>query len=188
MIIAIGAQNAFVLRQGIRRERVLLVVSLCALIDAALIAIGVGGVGMLIALSPTLTRFSAWGGAIFLFWYGLLAFRAALSPKALDPNTTESDSSLRSVVLTTLAVSLLNPHVYLDTVVLVGSLAAQYPADTRPFFAIGAILASLSWFFSLGYGARLLAPLFTRPAAWRILDLLVGVVMWVIAWGLLPVF
>ncbi len=189
LIIAIGAQNAFVLRQGLRRRHVFAVAVLCAAIDAALISLGAGGFGAVIATHPTITSVAAWGGVAFLAFYGARSFLAALHPGALDSgaDTDDAGTSLRAVVLATLAVSLLNPHVYLDTIVLLGSVAAQYPADVRLFFALGAMCASAVWFFSLAYGARLLAPLFARPIAWRALDVLVGCVMWWIAgslaWG-----
>ncbi len=188
LIIAIGAQNAFVLRQGLRRAYVLPVVATCTLCDWVLITIGAAGFGALVERFPALTTLTAWGGAAFLLFYGLLSFRSALKPGALDVDNEASSGprqTLPAVVAFTLAVSLLNPHVYLDTVVLVGGIAAQYPAAERVFFAAGAMLASLVWFFGLGYGARLLAPVFTSPAAWRVLDVIIGVVMWSIAASLI---
>lgn len=181
LIIAIGAQNAFVLRQGLLRRYVFVTALLCTLCDATLIALGVGGLGTLIAQAPTLTAIATWGGAAFLLWYGLRSFRAALRPSALNAAGATGTTSLRATVLTVLAFSLLNPHVYLDTVVLVGSIGARYPADQRGTFALGAMLASLIWFFGLAYGAAWLAPLFQRPIAWRILDAIIGGVMWTIA-------
>lgn len=189
LIIAIGAQNAFVLRQGVAERHVFAVAAICAGIDAALISLGAGGFGAVIASHPTITSVAAWGGVAFLGVYGARSFIAALHPGSLENRAdgAETDSSLRSIVMATLAVSLLNPHVYLDTVVLLGSVAAQYPADARVVFALGAMIASVVWFFSLAYGARLLAPLFARPVAWRVLDVFVGCVMWWIAgslaWG-----
>ena len=185
LIIAIGAQNAYVLRQGILRQHVFLVCAICATVDWALIAVGAGGFGTLVARFPTLTTIAAWGGAGFLLVYGGMAFRSAIHPGSLDTaHASQTGRGALSVVATTLAVSLLNPHVYLDTVVVLGSIAAQYPTDERIVFALGAGVASFVWFFGLGYGARLLAPVFERPAAWRILDVFVGVVMWWIAAGL----
>ncbi|MHB1342019.1 MAG: LysE/ArgO family amino acid transporter [Coriobacteriia bacterium] len=189
LIIAIGAQNAFVLRQGLLRHHVFPVAATCALIDAALISLGAGGFGRLVSAHPTATAIAAWGGVAFLAIYGGRSFLAALKPSALraEDNATSAASSLGTVLAATLAVSLLNPHVYLDTVVLLGSIAAQYPAPSRLFFALGAMSASGVWFFSLAYGARLLAPLFERPIAWRVLDVVVGIVMWWVAgslvWG-----
>ena len=190
LIIAIGAQNAFVLRQGIRHDHVLAVVAVCIACDWALIMLGALGFGSVIGRFPAVTAIAAWAGAAFLLVYGGLAFKSALRPGALS---TEGDSAgsgpragstTRTVVGATLAVSLLNPHVYLDTVVLIGSVAAQYAPQSRAFFALGAGAASAAWFATLGYGARLLAPLFARPAAWRVLDVIVGMVMWWIALSL----
>jgi L-lysine exporter family protein LysE/ArgO len=186
LIIAIGAQNAFVLRQGLRREHVLLVAATCATIDAVLIAFGAGGFGALVSGSPVITSVAAWGGAAFLFVYGLRSFRAAASPGGLEARAgDELQVTSRAAALgTTLAVSLLNPHVYLDTVVLLGSVAAQRAMPERAWFALGAMVASVGWFFSLGYGARLLAPIFARPRAWQALDVAIGIVMWWIATSL----
>lgn len=184
LIIAIGAQNAFVLRQGLRREHRFPVALICTLCDAALIALGAAGFGSLIAHNPLWIRLAAWAGALFLFFYGARAFRSAWKPTGLD--TAEAPpASVGTVLVTLLALSLLNPHVYLDTVVLVGGLSAQYPPHPRVFFALGAMTASLLWFFSLAFGASALAPLFRRPLAWRILDTVIGLVMWSIALGLL---
>ncbi len=185
LIIAIGAQNAFVLRQGLTRSYVFITALICALCDAVLIALGVGGVGTLITRNPGLTTFARWGGAAFLFWYGARAFWSALKPSALDAADASHSASLRGTVLTVLALSLLNPHVYLDTVVLLGSIGGQYPADERLTFALGAMLASWCWFFGLAYGAAWLAPLFRRPVAWRILDAGIGCIMWAIAASLI---
>jgi len=183
LIIAIGAQNAFVLRQGLRREQAVLVAAICAVCDAALIALGAAGVGSAIASLPWLARLASLGGAAFLLYYGASAFRRALSPAVLGP--ASAPATRGSVALTTLSVSLLNPHVYLDTLVLVGGLAGQYTAFPRLFFAFGAVCASCLWFFGLALGAARLAPLFQRPATWLILDCGVGFVMWAIALGLL---
>ncbi len=182
LIIAIGSQNAYVLRQGLRCEHVFVVCTLCFLGDAMLIALGVGGFGTLVNASPLLLQTTYWAGAIFLFGYGLRAFHAAYRPEVLAVDTTAGhDSGLARAVVTTLALTFLNPHVYLDTVLLLGSIAGQYPAGSRLFFALGAIGASLCWFYGLGYGARALAPLFRKPAAWRIMDALIGCIMWAIA-------
>lgn len=184
LIIAIGAQNAFVLRQGIARDRVLAVVATCIACDWVLIALGAAGFGRLVEAFPQVTSVAAWGGAAFLAVYGLRSFVAAAHPGALGTSRTagaRQESGLGPAVAATLAVSLLNPHVYLDTVVLVGGIAAQYPAATRWAFVAGAWAASFAWFAALGFGARLLAPLFARPGTWRVLDLAIGVVMWAIA-------
>ncbi len=186
LIIAIGAQNAFVLRQGLRRQHVFATATVCTLCDAVLILLGVGGLGSLIATVPLLSALATWGGAAFLLFYGLRSFRSALRPGTLEASKPSAAAGkLRGTILTVLALSLLNPHVYLDTVVLVGSIGAHYPAGERASFALGAMLASLTWFFGLAYGASWLAPLFQRPLAWRVLDMLVGCVMWGIALSLI---
>lgn len=184
LIVAIGAQNAFVLRQGLLRRHVLVVTTLCALSDAVLIAAGVAGLGGLVARSPVLLTVATLGGAAFLLAYGLLAAKRALRPARLTA-AEEGEAGLGRVVAATLAFTFLNPHVYLDTVVLVGSLSARYAGDARLAFALGAMTASFLWFYSLGFGARLLAPLFARPAAWRVLDGLIACVMVAIALSLL---
>ncbi len=185
LIIAIGAQNAFVLRQGLARDRVFLVAGLCFLCDAVLIALGAGGFATLITARPVLVAIAAWGGAFFLLVYGGRALYSALSPGGLRAADGTEPGTAWAVAGTTLAVSLLNPHVYLDTVILVGSLAAQFPGTERAAFALGAVAASFVWFYGLGYGAGRLAPLFARPAAWRVLDLAIAVVMWSIAAALI---
>jgi L-lysine exporter family protein LysE/ArgO len=187
LIVAIGAQNAFVLRQGLRREHVLIVCSICAVSDALLILAGVGGLGGLIEKSPALIAAATLGGSAFLIGYGLRSFAHAARPRALEAEG-EGRRSLSGSVTTCLALTFLNPHVYLDTVVLLGSLSGRYGGGDRLAYAAGAIVASFAWFFSLGYGAKLLAPLFARPIAWRVLDALIGLIMWIIAAGLLVAF
>jgi L-lysine exporter family protein LysE/ArgO len=179
LILAIGAQNAFVLRQGLRREHVFAVCLTCALSDAILIAAGVAGMGWLAREVPWLSPAMTWAGAAFLVVYGALSFRRALAPGTLTA-AGGGGGSLRTALLTCLALTWLNPHVWLDTVVLLGSVAAQFPGDAAAF-GTGAATASFAFFFALGYGARALAPVFARPAAWRVLDLAVGAVMWTIA-------
>ncbi|WP_417722270.1 LysE/ArgO family amino acid transporter [Salipiger sp.] len=182
LILAIGAQNAFVLRQGIRREHVGAVVAICALSDAALILAGVAGFGALTRAVPGLETVMRLLGAAFLAFYGVRTLLSAWrGGERLEP--AEGTGSLRKVVLTCLAFTWLNPHVYLDTVVLLGAVSAQY-AD-RTAFALGAMTASFAFFTTLGYGARALAPVFARPVAWRALDLLIGLTMWAIAASLL---
>ena len=181
LIIAIGAQNALVLRHGLRRQHVGAVTTICFVVDLLLIILGVAGFGGLIALWPTLTDAAAWGGAAFLAWYGLRAAIAAIRPGILDADSAQPALALKHTVIATLAVSLLNPHVYLDTVILIGSIAAQYDGAPRRLFGAGAVLASFIWFYGLGFGARLLAPLFAKPIAWRVLDLLIAAAMWSIA-------
>jgi len=175
LIVAIGAQNAFVLRQGIRRDAILAVVGICALSDAALIALGVGGVGAVVVAWPAaLTAVGLVGGA-FLLVYGFLAARRVLKPSALQAATVPT-SSRRRAVLTCLALTWLNPHVYLDTVFLLGSIAADR-GPLRWTFGLGAALASLCWFAALGFGARLLSRFLARPSSWRVLDGLVATTM-----------
>ncbi|MEL6618668.1 MAG: LysE/ArgO family amino acid transporter [Pseudomonadota bacterium] len=183
LILAIGAQNAFVLRQGLRRAHVFWVCLTCALSDAVLIAAGVAGFGALAQAFPLFETIMRYGGAAFLLWYGWLNARSAWrGGQAIDTGGTETQS-LRAAILTVLALTWLNPHVYLDTVVLIGSISAQYP--DRLVFGIGAVLASFVFFFSLGYGARLLSPLFARPRAWQVLDGIIALTMWAIALKLL---
>jgi len=175
LIVAIGAQNAFVLRQGIRRDAVLAVVGICALSDAALIALGVGGVGAVVVAWPeALTAVALIGGA-FLIGYGCLAVRRVFRPSVLIVETGTAGSRRRAV-LTCLAMTWLNPHVYLDTVFLLGSIAADR-GPLRWTFGLGAVLASLVWFAALGFGARLLSRFLARPSAWRVLDTLVAAMM-----------
>ncbi len=182
LIVAIGAQNAFVLRQGLKREGRLTVALVCAGCDAVLIACGAAGFGSLLARRPWLVQGALWLGAAFLVWYGFCAFRRAWRPATVEQ--AQTPGSTGSLALSALALSLLNPHVYLDTVVLVGGLSAQYAGAGRVWFAAGAMSASLVWFFGLAYGAALLVPLFRRPATWRVLDTLIGVIMWSIALSL----
>lgn len=182
LIIAIGSQNAFVLRQGLQCQHVFTVSTICFLCDSLLISLGAGGFSAVVASSPLLLKVTLWGGVLFLLAYGLRSFAAALKPGTLEPGTdTGAGAPLAQVMLTTLSLSLLNPHAFLDTVVLLGSLAGHYAGASRLFFALGAIAASCAWFYGIGYGARALAPLFRKPQAWRALDILVGCTMWGIA-------
>jgi L-lysine exporter family protein LysE/ArgO len=175
LIAAIGAQNAFVLRQGIRREHVLPVVALCTVSDIVLISAGIAGVGALISAHPSALNIAKFGGAAFLVGYGLLAARRAWRPSSLTPSEA-APARLIDVLLTCAALTFLNPHVYLDTVVLLGALANEH-RDERWLFGVGAVAASAVWFVSLGLGARRLAGLFARPMTWRILDGLIAVMM-----------
>jgi L-lysine exporter family protein LysE/ArgO len=193
LIVAIGAQNLFVLRQGIRREHVFVVAAICALSDALLIVLGVSGIGFVLLAVPWLVDVVRWAGAIFLVVYGLLAARRAWKPsgEALDAgseiappagapssrtSTTASQTRLLPVVLTCLALTWLNPHVYLDTVFLLGTVANTH-GDARWVFAAGAVIASIAWFFGLAFGARYLGRWLSTPRAWRILDAIIAVVM-----------
>jgi len=177
LIVAIGAQNAFVLRQGLRREHIVAVIAICAASDAVLIALGVAGAGWVFDRVPWLVEAVRWAGFAFLLVYGLLAARRAIRPKALAAASGEAPRmSLLAVIGTCLALTWLNPHVYLDTLVLLGSIASTH-GDLRWAFGAGAVVASVLWFTALGLGARLLAPLFARPSAWRVLDGIIAVVM-----------
>ena len=180
LIIAIGAQNAFILRQGLIRSHVFVLCLICAASDAALIAAGVGGLGTLVAQSPLLISVVTLGGAVFLAAYAALAFRRAIRPQAMAAGAPES-MGLKQAIAMCLAFTFLNPHVYLDTVVLLGSLSAAHQGAARFAYGAGAALSSFVWFFGLGYGARYLAPLFAKPAAWRVLDALIGLVMSLLA-------
>jgi L-lysine exporter family protein LysE/ArgO len=179
LIAAIGAQNAFVLRQGLRREFVFAVSLICSLSDALLIAAGVGGVGALVAKSQPLLTWVTAAGALFLFAYGVRSFLRAIRPETMQAG--EAKPSLSAAIATCLALTFLNPHVYLDTVLLIGSLSGRYSGAARLAYATGAALASFVWFFGLGYGAALLQPIFADKRAWRILDIAIGIVMWAIA-------
>ena len=170
LIIAIGAQNAFVLRQGLQRSHVGLVVSVCALSDILLILLGVAGIGALVQQWPALLHALRLGGAAFLGWYGLQAAQRAWRGTSALNASLDSESSRRSVLLACLAFTWLNPHVYLDTMVLLGSLSTRYPGMAQWAYGLGACAASLVWFSALGFGARLLQPVFRQPGAWRALD------------------
>lgn len=175
LIAAIGAQNAFVLRQGIRNEHVLPVVSLCAAADVVLIVAGIAGVGAVVTAHPHLITIARYGGAAFLIGYGLLAARRAFNPGSMTP-AEEGPARLGAVLLTCLALTFLNPHVYLDTVLLLGTLANQQGGG-RWLFGAGAAAASVVWFFGLGFGARRLSRLFATPRTWRILDAVIAATM-----------
>jgi L-lysine exporter family protein LysE/ArgO len=180
LIVAIGAQNAFVLRQGLQRRYVFAVATTCALCDIVLIAAGVAGLGTLVQQYPALLTAVTVAGAAFLFAYGGFALRRAFTTEELQPSSGPG-AGLSATLATALALTVFNPHVYLDTVVLVGGLSARHAPPANLAFGVGAAAASVLWFYGLAYGARLLAPVFARPAAWRILDVLIAVVMWVIA-------
>lgn len=180
LIIAIGAQNMFVLRQGLKREHVVPIVISCALADATLIWAGVSGLGAILALVPGLSLILSLGGAAFLVWYGVSALRRAARPTALVVSG-EAGLTLGAALAGTAAFTFLNPHVYIDTVMLMGAVGASLRPMERPPFIAGAALASLSWFSSLGFGARFLAPLFAKPGAWKALDLAIGVMMLALA-------
>ena len=179
LIVAIGAQNAFVIRQGLLRSHVALVVTVCSVADAFLIILGIGGLGKIIQSQPQALEFIRWFGVAYLIWFGVKSVRAALSHQSLDVQG-ENEKSAWKVLLTVLTFTFLNPHVYLDTVILLGSIANQF-SDHRWFFAFGASLASIVWFTSIGYGARAASHLMSRPIFWKILDSAIAAIMFTIA-------
>jgi L-lysine exporter family protein LysE/ArgO len=180
LILAIGSQNAFVLKQGIKKQHVLLICTICALSDSILISLGIAGFGVIVNEHPSIEIYARYGGALFLLVYSALSFKSAFSQShALKPEAEVHSSILKTVAIC-LAFTWLNPHVYLDTVVLLGSISTQYEGQQLQF-ALGAISGSFIFFFSLGYGARLLAPVFQKPKAWKILELIVGFTMLIIA-------
>ena len=179
LIMAIGTQNAFVLAQSLRREHHLPVAAFCVVCDALLVAAGVFGLATILAQNPVLLSVARWGGAVFLLWYGTQALRRAFATSSLEQSAGQTARSLKAVMLSALAVTLLNPHVYLDTVLLIGSLGAQQSVPGA--YVIGAASASLLWFFTLALGAAWLAPWLARPGTWRLLDLLVAVMMYTVA-------
>lgn len=185
LIVAIGAQNAHVLRMGLLRRHVALTVAICALSDALLIGLGIIGTGGLLDRWPQAVQVATWAGAAFLFWYGLRSLRSAFSGAGAMPAGGGAGPSLRAAVLMVLGFTYLNPHAYLDTIVLIGSIGGRLAAEERPLFWVGCVLASASWFVLLGYGARALAPLFARPLSWRVLDGLIGAGMGYLAISLL---
>ncbi len=183
LILAIGSQNAFVLRQGLKKEHIFVVCLICAVSDAALISMGVSGFSLIIKTTPWIEPLARYGGALFLFVYGAMNFWSAFNTnESLNPADTKI-SSLSKIVLTCLAFTWLNPHVYLDTLMLIGSISTQYVGQ-KVEFTIGAVMASFIFFFSLGYGARVLRPFFENPKSWKILDFSIGCIMWLIAFSL----
>lgn len=180
LIVAIGAQNAFVLRQGLARDHVWLVVAVCAVSDILLILAGTAGLGALVAGAPTLLTALKWLGAGYLVWFALRSFRSARHPQVLAAGDAPR-SARGSVLATVLALTWLNPHVYLDTVLMLGNLANQHGTTGRWWFAAGASVASIGWFSGLGFGARALSRPLARPRTWQVLDVLIGVTMLVLA-------
>lgn len=184
LIMAIGAQNMFVLRQGLKREHVWPIVMFCAAADAMLIVAGVNGLGALLSAVPGLSMALSLGGAAFLTWYGYGALRRSMAPSSLIVDH-QAGISLTTALASTAAFTFLNPHVYIDTVMLMGTIGSSIPADERPWFVMGAATASFAWFASLGFGARFLAPFFAQPITWRMLDLLIALMMAALAVNLL---
>ena len=187
LIVAIGAQNAFVLRQGLRKEHIFVIVAICAVSDALLIALGVAGLGAIIQQLEWLLLLIELVGGLFLCTYGVMAAKRAWKPEVLNTDTGGKAVSLKVAAGTALALTYLNPHVYLDTVLLLGSIAGTYEAN-RWWFAAGAMLGSVIWFSTLGFGARLLDPVFKKPSAWRVLDAIIAVVMFSLGMSLLVSF
>jgi L-lysine exporter family protein LysE/ArgO len=179
LIIAIGAQNAFVIRQGLTKRYVFTVVAICTIIDASLIALGIGGLGAAIGSLPWLLEVIRWFGVAYLTWFGIKSLISATKNQTLDAAGVESKSAGK-VITTVLAMSLLNPHVYLDTVIFVGGVGNTF-GDNRWFFAYGAMLASLVWFTSIGYGAKAASRFMSKPVFWKVLDGIIAVVMFTLA-------
>jgi len=184
LIVAIGAQNAFVLSQGVRRNYPLTIALICGCCDSILIFAGVTGVGSFVAANPMFRDLTVWGGVLFLAWYGAASLRSALKGGSLSADSAEVPT-WRGVVAATLAVTLLNPHAYLDTLILIGGISGQFQGGARFLFGGGAMTASFLWFFALSFGAGYLAPVFQRKQAWRILDSVVCATMWFIAASLI---
>jgi len=184
LIVAIGAQNAFVLKQGLKKQAVFWVCFVCALSDSILVVLGITGFATVIQLYPELVGFAKWAGAVFLLWYGLQhAIQAFQSNQSLHAGS-QNEIQLSKIIIVCLALTWLNPHVYLDTVVLIGSISTQFE-QTKLYFALGVITASWFFFFSLGYGARVLIPVFANPKAWKVLDGVIALIMWSIAISLM---
>ena len=190
LIIAIGPQNAFVIQQGILRQHVFLAAFVCTLVDVVLIIVGAAGFGTLIAIIPSLKTYFLWGGILFLMGYGTLSLISSFKHPRDEDSLGKNESGYptknsKSIIITAAGFSLLNPHVYLDTVILLGGLAAQYEIPERNYFAFGAIMASVVWFYGIGYGATLVAPWFESSRGKRILDLVIAMIMFVLAFVLM---
>ena len=183
LIVAIGSQNAYVLKQGLKREHVFFICLICALSDAILISLGVLGFSVVTSTVPWVEPLARYGGAVFLFVYGAMSFLSALKDASLLPSDQKSTSLFKSVLIC-LAFTWLNPHVYLDTVVLIGSISSTF-SGKKVEFTTGAIIASFIFFYSLGYGAKFLRPVFNNPKSWKVLDIAIGFVMWAIAFSLI---
>ena len=181
LIIGIGAQNAFVLKQSILQNHQYIIAAICMIIDAILIAAGVGGLGVVLTSNKLLLEFSRFGGALFLGYYGFKSFRNSMHNESMRLDLDSKKISLRQAVITTLALSLLNPHVYLDTCLFIGSIGAQFQEHERGSFAAGAMLSSVVWFAGLSHFSKYLIPLFQKTVFWKILDVLIGAVMWFLA-------
>lgn len=185
--MAIGAQNAFVIRQGLQRNHLLLTALLCSLIDASLIVLGVLGFGKILTIYPLFIAIAKYFAVVFLLFYGFISLKSAFRIRSLEESKEVSSASIKRTVLLLLGLSLLNPHVYLDTVVLLGSIAAQQPSSLQLYFALGAIGASFSWFFALTYASRLLSRFLQSPKIWKYIDIAIGLSMWAIAISLFKI-
>lgn len=185
LIIAIGAQNAYVLRQGIAGKHRAILAWICSLSDALLITLGIAGMGFVFTSHPAVTKTAAGAGALYLLWFALKSFRFAVKGESMDMDDADGSCGLKESVITILALTYLNPHVYLDTVVMLGGFGAARPHELRLYFGLGAVAASFAWFFSLAYSGRILAPLFRKRLSWRILDTVIGFVMVYIAFRLI---
>lgn len=185
LIVAIGAQNAFVIRQGMLSRHLFLTAIVSSLIDAILISLGVLGFERFISFSPLTIQIAKYFAVLFLFVYGAFSLKAVFTSKSFSLTNENRNHSIKKTICVLLALALLNPHAYLDTVILLGSIASQQPRYERAYFALGAISASFVWFFGITYGSKLLAPLFCKPICWKILDLLTVLIMWAIAATLL---
>ena len=184
LIVAIGAQNAFVIKQGLTRQHLFLTAIVCSLLDAFLITLGVGGFGEILSQFPVAISISRYFAIVFLVIYGAISFKHAFQKEQLKKSDEPSKRSVKRLLMMLCALSLLNPHAYLDTVILLGSVAAQYEGNEKLWFGVGAVSASFVWFFSITYASRFLAPLLAKPIAWKVIDCIVGFIMWGIALGL----
>lgn len=185
LIVAIGAQNAFLLNRALRNQHQYILALFCSITDASLICLGIFGMGSLVKAHPNLLLWVTLGGVMFLLVYGAIAFKSATNSHAMKADSSQSEYSLIKALTVAASVSLLNPHAYLDTVVLLGGISSQYEGSEKLWFGFGAVSASFIWFFGLAYGARWLMPFFQNTKSWRVLDFLIGVIMWVIAMGLI---
>lgn len=184
LIVAIGAQNVYVLKRGLLKESVFMVALVCSLLDALFIVAGVKGLGKFLEEFPFFITYITWFGIVFLIAYGFLALKSSLSKHSMSVDTKSSKKSTAMIILTLLSLAFLNPHVYLDTVVLIGTIGSKYTGDNQNFFALGALTSSFVWFFSLAYGSRILIPLFKKPITWKFLDLLTSFIMFFVAYTL----
>jgi len=184
LIVAIGAQNVYVLKRGLLKESVFAVALTCSFIDALLIVVGVKGLGKFLETFPSFISYITWFGILFLIAYGVLALKATFKKQAIHVDTKSSKKSTFMIILTLLSLSFLNPHVYLDTVVLLGTIGSKYTGSAQNLFAFGAATSSFIWFFSLAYGSRILIPLFKKPITWKFLDFFTACVMFFVAYTL----